>query len=598
MINFAEDLSFRMVFPECRRLRLCIVQFHFSIIAFALKYAKIPPMPSVLTTRPADESIAAKLRGEGVAPLLARALSARKNVNCKADIAPALQNLPTHRDLPGMENLARILADAIENNQPVCVVGDYDADGVTAAALAFSALKKMGAQASWRIPERPDGYGLNPQISELAAQDARVLLTVDNGASAVEGVRRARELGMTVCVTDHHLPPESSADIPPAHCAVNPKSSSEPWAAPNLSGVGVAFYAMAALRAELTGRGKLHSPPNLADFLDLAAVGTIADCVPMDAVNRSLAAQGLARIRAGRCCAGLRAILDLAGRPRESFNSRGVSHALAPRVNAAGRLNDAKSAMRCLLAENDAEARLAAARLEELNNERVRLQRLASDEAVLRVSDPPPDGIVLHDSDWHPGVIGIVAARLGDVYGRPAIVFADDGGGGRLKGSGRTVNGFNLHAALSGMRLARPDLFEFGGHSSAVGVRASLSELGEFAGMFSRACGEFSWEDSEALEVDESPRAEEITLSAARQLDWVSWGMDFPVPRFAGEFGVVSERVMRGGHVRMILELEGRRFPAVRFFADPSGESRMTAVYGIEINHFGSGAQLVVERTL
>ena len=555
-------------------------------------------MPPALTTRPADESVAAKLRGEGVDPLLARALSARENINCKADIAPALQNLPSHRDLPGMENLARILADSIEKGEPICVVGDYDADGVTAAALAFSALKQMGAKASWIIPERPDGYGLSPEISERAAQQARVLLTVDNGASAVDGVRRARELGMTVCVTDHHLPPEKSEESPPAHCDVNPKSSPEPWPAPNLSGVGVAFYAMAALRAELIGRGKLGSPLNLADFLDLVAVGTVADCVPMDAVNRSLTAQGLARMRAGRCRPGLRALLDATGRARERFNSRGISHALGPRVNAAGRLNDAGAAMRCLLAENSAAAQSAMARLEELNAERVHLQRLASDGAISRVSNPPPDGIVVHDSSWHPGVIGIVAARLGDVFSRPAIVFADDGGGGKLKGSGRTVNGFNLHDALLGMRRERPDLFAFGGHSSAVGVRADKANLAEFAEMFSRACAGGSWGNPHEVEVDASPPPEEITFRAAQQTNLVTWGISFPPPRFAGEFSVLSERVLRGGHVQMTLALEGRRFPAVRFFAEPSGESRMTAVYEVGITLAGSGAQLIVDRTL
>ena len=557
-------------------------------------------MPPALTTRPADESRAAKLRDEGVAPLLARVLSARENVRCKADIAPALQNLPAPMDLPGMPNLARALADAMECEESVCVVGDYDADGVTAAALAFSALKKMGAKATWLIPERPEGYGLSPALAERAAeQDAQVLLTVDNGASAAAGARRARELGMTVCVTDHHLPPpEGESEAPPAHCNVNPKASALPWPAPNLAGVGVAFYAMAALRAELSSRGKLPSPPNLAEFLDLVALGSIADCVPMDAVNRSLTAQGLARIRAGRCRPGLLSLLAAAGKPRERLNSRDVAHVLAPRVNAAGRLNNVAAAMRCMLAESRSEAFSAAARLEELNSRRGRLQRAAADEAASRVSDPPPDGIVLHDAEWHPGVAGIVAARLGDVFARPAIVFAGGDADGRLKGSGRTVNGFNLHAALSGIRAERPGLFEFGGHASAVGVRLRLEDLAEFAGLFSRACAAADAGGERALEVDEPPRPGEITLRAASQINRVAWGEAFPPPKFAGEFAVLSERVLRGGHVQLLLECDGRRLPAVRFFAEPVGKARLSAIYGVAVNQFGSGAQLIVERAL
>ena len=558
--------------------------------------SKSPQMPPALTTRPSNPSRAAKLREEGVAPLLARALSARDNVRCKADIAPPLQNIPTHRELPETENLARILADAIEKNEPICVVGDYDADGVTAAALAFSALRKMGADASWVIPERPDGYGLSPQISEAAAQKARVLLTVDNGASAVEGVRRARELGMTVCITDHHLPPEPRAQQPNAHCQVNPSRSETKWPAPNLSGVGVAFYAMAALRAELSRRGKLKSPPNLADFLDLVAVGAVADCVPMDAVNRSLTAQGIARIRAGKCRPGLRAILESAGKRRERIGARDISHIVAPRVNAAGRLNNAKAAMQCLLAQNESDARKAAARLEELNGERVRLQRRAAGEAESRVPQPAPDGIVLHDSEWHPGVIGIVAARLCDAFARPAIVFADEGGG-NLKGSGRTVNGFNLHGALSEMRAARPELFDFGGHASAAGVRVSEENLAEFAAMFSRACAGAGGR-AEEIEVDEPPPPDEIDHRAAAQIQAVAWGVAFPPPLFAGEFSVASERVLRGGHLQMTLEMDGRRFSAVRFNAEPSGEKKLAAIYEVAVNYAGTGAQLIVQRML
>ena len=556
-------------------------------------------MPIALTTRPANESIAAKLRGEGVAPLLARVLSARENVRCKADIAPPLQDLPAPQNLPGMPNLARALADAMECRESICVVGDYDADGAAAAALAFSALKKMGAEATWLIPERPDGYGLSPALAEkAAAQNARTLLTVDNGAGAHDGVRRARELGMTVCVTDHHLP--ARADSPHAHCNVNPKASHRPWPAPNLAGVGVAFYAMAALRAELVSRKKLAAPPNLAEFLDLVALGSIADCVPMDRVNRSLTAQGLARIRAGKCRPGLLSLLAAAGKRRERITSRDVGHFLAPRVNAAGRLNNVAAAMRCLLAENESEALAAAARLEELNSERGRLQRAAADAAESRVSDPPPDGIVLHDSEWHPGLVGIVAARLGDVFARPAIVFADDrgGGDGNLKGSGRTVDGFNLHAALSEIRAGRPDLFEFGGHASAVGVRLRLENLAEFAGLFARACAGARPADGPVLEVDESPHPEEITFRAASQVNSVAWGISFPPPKFAGEFAVLSERPLRGGHVQLTLEHGGRRFPAVRFFADPTGEPRLSAIYEVAVNLSGAGAQLIVERAL
>ena len=560
-------------------------------------------MPPALVTRPACEVRAATMRAEGVAPLLARALSAREDVHCKADIAPPLHQLPKPSELPGMPALARALADAMEAHEPVCVVGDYDADGVSAAALAFSALRKMGGDASWIIPERTDGYGLSPEIAERAAEHARTLLTVDNGASAAAGVRRARELGMTVCVTDHHLPShphpsDSENEAPHAHCMTNPKASLHPWPAPNLAGVGVAFYAMAALRAELVSRKQLKSPPNLAEFLDLVALGSIADCVPMDAVNRSLTAQGLARVRSGLCRPGLRAVLAAAGRPAAQVGARDIGRLIAPRVNAAGRLNNVAVAMECLLCENESDAFAAAAKLEEMNAERVRILKAASDEAAARVSDPPPDGIVLHDPQWHPGVVGIVAARLGDLFHRPAIVFASDGDGGELKGSGRAVNGFDLHAALSQMRGECPGLFDFGGHASAVGVKIGLQNLSAFAAMFAAACAGANKNGADEVEVDESPSPDEITLQAARQINAVAWGEQFPAPRFAGEFSVLNERALRGGHTALTLEADGRRFPAVRFFADPSGESRMTAVYGVGINYLSNGAQLIVERTL
>ena len=531
--------------------------------------------------------------------MLARVLSARDNVNCKADIAPALQNIPHPRDIPELPPLASALADAIGKNQPVCVVGDYDADGVTAAVLAVSALKKMGANATWIVPERPDGYGLNPQISERAAQQAQVLLTVDNGASAKAGIARARELGMTVCVTDHHLPPKNPDQTPSYHFAANPQSAPKPWPAPNLAGVGVAFYAMAALRAELIARKKLNSVPNLAEFLDLVAVGSIADCVPMDAVNRSLTAQGMARIRAGKCRPGLRAILQAAGKNRERINTRDISHVLAPRVNAAGRLNDAQSAVRCLLAENDGEAQHAANHLEKLNSQRVQLQKQSSEEAVAGIPRPPPNGIVVSNPNWHPGLIGIIAARLGDVFARPAIVFADEGGE-KLKGSGRSTGGFNLHQALSQMREKRPDFaFEFGGHASAVGVKLNREDLPEFAALFADACAGIGKDGAEEeLELDEPPAPAEITWRAAAQINMVAWGNSFPHPRFMGEFAVLSERVLRGGHLQMMLEADGLRFPAVRFFAEPSGARRVNAVYEVAMNLAGTGAQLVVERTL
>lgn len=557
-------------------------------------------MSSALTIRSADPALAAKLRGEGVAPLLARVLSARRDISRRSDIAPALQHLPRPAALAGLPALAGGLADAVQGRQPVCVVGDYDADGVTAAVLAVSALKKMGAEVSLIIPERPDGYGLSPEIAERAAAQARALLTVDNGAAAVAGVRRARELGMTVCVTDHHLPPPESAEQPPAHFCANPKSAAAPWPAANLSGVGVAFYAMAALRAELFRRGALAAPPNLAEFLDLVAVGTVADCVPMDAVNRSLTAQGLARLRAGRGCPGLRAILRTAGRRAENLNARDLSHALGPRINAAGRLDNAQVAARCLLADNDGEAEAAAAELEECNTERVRLLRRDSAAAAARVPRPPPAGLVLHDSAWRAGIIGIVAARVSEEFSRPAVIFADDGAG-QVKGSGRAVNGFNLHRALARAQALRPELpFEFGGHAVAVGVKMRAADLPEFAAVFARACAEDEAAATAAppLEVDEAPPPAEITVRAAAQVNRVIWGKEFPTPKFAGEFAVKSENALPGGHARMTLEADGRRFPAVRFFAEPSGAARLAVVYQVGLSLSGGAPQLVVERTL
>ena len=530
------------------------------------------------------DSLRRKLQEEGLPPLVARVLSAR-NVSAARDVVPPLSSLPPPSALPGMESLCDILADAIRNEKTICVVGDYDADGMCATALAVDGLRQLGAKTEWRIPGRlRHGYGLHKEIAEDAfAAGASVLLTVDNGVSAVDAVARAKELGMKVCVTDHHLPPPI---LPEADCIVNPRLGADDSAMANITGAGVAFYAVAALRR------RLDSPMEMNRFLDLVAAGTIADCAPMDATNRALVGGGLLQIRRGAARPGIAAIART-GRPDlANFSCRDISHSVAPRINAAGRLDESEVAMRCLLAENKRQASRAAAQLSEMNDRRKEIvgEMMAQIVAPL----PSAESIVESNPECPPGVTGLVAGRLADLYGRPAVAFAKVNDVWR--GSGRTPPGRNLYQLVK--RAAKAGgVVAFGGHRQAVGV--TVREVEPFARAFEKCCRSDKSENGELShrEVDETPPSSEITKEAVECLNAMVWGEGFARPMFAGAFSVSAKRTIGREHSAMRLRGEGLDLPALAFFRREIADE-IIATFSLSVDSYTHRPTAVIETVL
>lgn len=482
-----------------------------------------------------------------------------------------------------MDKFCAILADAIRKREKVCVVGDYDADGMCAAALMTEGLRQLDAEVSWRIPGRSrHGYGLHEEIAEeAAAKGVSVLLTVDNGVSAFDAVSRAKELKMRVCITDHHLPPD---DLPPADCIVNPRLARDDSPTANLAGVGVAFYSLAALRKHL------NAPLKMTPFLDLVAVGSVADCVPMDLTNRALVGGGLARIRNGGARPGIAAILADAQIEPASFTCRNVSHAVAPRINAAGRLDCSETAVRCLLAENTKQARRETRKLSEMN-----LRRKEIVERIMaEITAPPPDSaaIVAGDSEWPAGVTGIVAGRLADLYARPALVFSLTNGVWR--GSGRTPPERDLYQLTADAAEISPVL-KFGGHRRAVGI--TVREVAPFARAFEECCRESAPSETPKFRVDETPPPDEITTEAVDCLNRMVWGEEFARPLFAGAFAVSELRPLGRAHSAMRLRGNGLDIPALAFFRRDIAAAA-TAVFSLATDHYTGQATAIIEKII
>ncbi len=558
-------------------------------------------MPEIVE-RPCDEAARARLVAAGCDPRLARIFAAR-GLASAAELEGALASLVPPEALTHADGAARLLAHAIERGERLLVVADYDADGATACALAVRALRAMGAQADYLVPNRFEhGYGLTPEIVEEAARRApAILVTVDNGIAAVEGVARANELGMRVLVTDHHLP---GPRLPEAACIVNPNQAGCSFPSKHLAGVGVVFYVLLALRAELRARGAFASraEPQLAGLLDLVALGTVADVVPLDANNRILVAQGLARIRAGRGCAGISALLQVAGRDARTASAHDLGFAVGPRLNAAGRLEDMALGIECLLADAPARALELAARLDALNRERREIE-VGMQESALALLGTIEAGeaytLSIHRDEWHAGVVGLLAARLKDRFHRPVFAFASDGAGG-LKGSGRSIPGLHLRDALDLVDKRHPGLLRrFGGHAAAAGASLGAERLGQFRDAFEAVARERLTPADllRRIECDGALAAAEMSLDFARLIRAQVWGQGFPEPRFAGRFEVQAQRVVGERHLKLTVGLEGRRFSAMRFGSpDPLPDS-IHAVYRLDVNEYqGSAAlQLVVE---
>lgn len=528
----------------------------------------------------------------------------------------ALLQRPNFKGLP---EAVALLADAVVAQANVLIVGDFDADGATSCALAVLALRAMGLQSvDFLVPNRFEfGYGLTPEIVAVAAaQQPDMIVTVDNGISSIEGVRAARELGIAVVVTDHHLP---GNELPEADAIVNANQPGCPFPSKNLAGVGVIFYVMNALRAELRQMGWFEESgipePNMASFLDLVALGTVADVVPLDHNNRILVAQGLQRMRAGIARPGIMALLEVAGRSPEKLVASDLGFTVGPRLNAAGRMDDMSLGIQCLLCDSSPLAREMAVALDELNRDRKAIESGMQQEALKMLqkilmdnSDDLPWGLCLYDETWHQGVIGILASRIKDRYHRPVIVFAD-AGDGLIKGSARSVPGLHIRDALDAVAARHPHLLQkFGGHAMAAGMSLEHKNFAAFAQAFDEEVRrQLSDEDLTALLVSDGElSAQDFTIAIASQLREAGpWGQHFPEPLFDGEFYLIQQRLVGEKHLKMVLSMDAagkQLIDAIAFNVDlqvwPNpATTRARLAYRLDVNEFRGkqSVQLMVE---
>jgi single-stranded-DNA-specific exonuclease len=559
-------------------------------------------MPSIVT-RDCCPIATAQLCAAGIHPLLARLYAAR-GVRQPTEVQYPLSALLPIDRLRNARAMAAILADAIAAGKRLLIVADYDADGATACAVGLRGLRAFGAQVDYLVPNRFEyGYGLTPEIVRLAAErkSPDLIITVDNGIAAVDGVEEAARLGIDVLVTDHHLP---GAKLPAAACIVNPNQPGCEFPSKHLSGVGVMFYVLAALRAALRERGAFAArpEPKLAHLLDLVALGTVADVVVLDTNNRLLVHNGLKRIRDGRVHAGIRALYQVAGRDPRRASAYDLGFLLGPRLNAAGRLTDMTLGIECLLSD-DAERALAMAReLDRLNTERrsieAHMHQSALDE-LLAGALQEHFSVCLYRDDWHQGVVGILASRLKERFHRPAIAFAR-GADGILKGSGRSIRGLHLRDALDLVTKREPTLIQrFGGHAAAAGVTIFEHDLERFRAAFEAVCRErlAASDLAQTIETDGMLSADEISLDCALTVTGEVWGQGFAPPLFQGEFCVRSQRVAAQKHSRLVLDGPGSGIDAVLFgFAEPLPQ-RLHAVYRLGIDELNGArrVQLTIE---
>ena len=509
--------------------------------------------------------------------------------------------------LKGLDAAAGHVADAITAGHRIAIAGDFDADGATASALCVRALLALGA-ADVRsfVPDRfRYGYGLSPQlVADMAEFAPQLLITVDNGISSHAGVDAARAQGMRVVVTDHHLAPVS---LPAADAIVNPNQPGCAFPRKALCGVGVAFYLLSAVRRALQDRGRTDDLPNLATYLDLVALGTVADVVTLDYNNRILIEQGLRRVRAGRAAPGILALLDLAGRDYTRATAQDLAFAVGPRLNAAGRLDDMSVGIRCLLSDDPHEARTLAAQLDALNRERRQIQdgmhadALAELESVGRDSDQV--GLVVMQADWHEGVVGLVASKVKEARHRPVVAFAPAASeAGTLKGSARSIPGFHMRDALAEIDSLTPGLIgKFGGHAMAAGLSLAIDRLEAFRLAFD-AVARRHLSDEQLADIrltDGSLSAAELDLETATALEAAGpWGQGFEAPLFEGQFQVLDQRIVGERHVKAKLAAApGMEIGAIAFNQEPIEAQSVRALYRLEANEFRGyvNAQLVIE---
>nr|WP_231120440.1 single-stranded-DNA-specific exonuclease RecJ [Lysobacter tabacisoli] len=545
----------------------------------------------------------------GLPPLLARVYAARGATTLET-AQPKLTHLLPPDTLGGLDVAVALLADAIADGRRIVVVGDFDCDGATACAVGVRGLRLLGARnVAHAVPNRMvHGYGLSPALVEdLAALQPDLIVTVDHGIACHAGIAAAKAKGWQVLVTDHHLPGET---LPPADAIVDPNQRGDAFPSKALAGVGVMFYVLLALRRHLRSLGRLPEPqPDLSVLLDLVAVGTVADLVPLDANNRALVSAGLRRLRAGHGCAGLRALVEVAGRDAARLTASDIGFAIGPRLNAAGRLEDMALGIECLLTDDLAQAREIAALLNEINGERRAVQQQMTDEAeaaLARVAlgdAAPPLAVCLFDAQWHPGVVGLVASKIKERLHRPVIAFAPaEPGATTLRGSARSIPGFHIRDALADVAARHPDLIErFGGHAMAAGMSLRLDALDAFRAAFESAAARLLTPELLQADVpsDGALARDEFHRASAQALrDGGPWGQAFPEPQFDGEFDVLGWRVVGERHLKLELGLDGLRLNAIEFggWRGIAPPDRVRIAYRLEPDDYrgGDAVQLVV----
>ncbi|MFT2111525.1 single-stranded-DNA-specific exonuclease RecJ [Marinomonas sp. 2405UD68-3] len=537
-------------------------------------------------------------------PLTLQKILYSRGVRSDEELGYRLQSLLRPDLLKGVKEAAVLLADAIEAEKRILIVGDFDADGATSTALGILALNAMGAvDPDYLVPNRFEfGYGLTPEIVEVAAlRKPDLLMTVDNGISSIEGVAAAKSLGMSVIVTDHHLPGDNEPD---ADAIVNPNQHGCGFESKSMAGVGVIFYVMSALRAELSSRQwfvKHHiAEPKMAEYLDLVALGTVADVVPLDPNNRILVYQGIKRIQAGFARPGILELLSIGGREHTKIKASDLGFVVGPRLNAAGRLDDMSVGIECLLSTHNTHARSIAQKLDQLNRERKSIESDMKAQAEFVLQDlleetNLPNGVCFYDEDWHQGVIGILASRMKDKCYRPVIAFAQ-AEAGMIKGSARSIPGLHIRDALDVIAKRHPDLLsKFGGHAMAAGMSIQEKDYVRFSSVFNDVVTELVSEDQLQARIltDGALSAEDFSLSFAELVRHSGpWGQHFPEPVFEGVFEVLQQRIVGEKHLKLLVKdpLSDLFLDAIAFFIDldswPNQAQKAKIVYKLEINEF------------
>lgn len=553
---------------------------------------------------------------ESLDPLL-RQIYANRGITSETQLERSLKGLLHYQDLNGIDVAISLLVEALKLQSRIVIVGDFDADGATSTALAIKALRQMGfQQVSYHIPNRfDDGYGLSPQVvHDVAKKGVDLIITVDNGISSFEGVDVAHEYGIRVLVTDHHLPGHS---LPQADAIINPNLADCAFLSKSLAGVGVTFYLMTALRAELEKQGWFTAQglarPNMTDYLDLVALGTVADVVPLDENNRIFVYEGLRRIRAGRCCAGIKALTEVSRKTLSQLVSSDLGFALGPRLNAAGRLDDMSVGVALLLTNDIGVAREIANELDGLNQTRREIEAGMQEEAstifrqFITTQDDLPNGLAIYHPQWHQGVVGILASRIKEKLHRPVIAFAPSGDG-LLKGSGRSIHGVHLRDALERLNTLNPGLMvKFGGHAMAAGLSLEEDKFPLFQRHFSALMAELvSAEQLQGVILTDGELSDsQLSLPIAEMLREAGpWGQAFPEPLFDGKFTLLQQRIVGSKHLKMMLQPINSHvmIDAIAFNVDvniwPDNSIKTVELaYRLDVNEFRGqrNAQLLVE---